>query len=124
MVFAWDLDDVIDAFPAEMRAIMTSLVACGHTVWIVTGTANPDPGQQEVLAKQFLLTQLGFQHNVQYNNICVLPPPHPENKADWLAANHAEVLVDNDKDNAAAASGICLVLVPWQTRSPQKGVGV
>lgn len=132
MMVCVDLDDTIDSFPAEMRAIMTSLTACGHTVWVVTGTENPDPTETDCKEKQFLLTQLGFTRTTpavhgqpgvsgQYDNIVVLPPPHPENKAQWLKDNGADLLIDNDKANAQAASDICLVLVPWQTRTPQKG---
>jgi hypothetical protein len=120
VLIAVDLDDTIDAFPQEMRTICTSLVSCGHTVWVVTGTEDSDPTEADVLQKQFLLTAIGFTRGAQYDNICVLPPPHPENKAAWLAANSADILIDNDKANAAAAADICLVLLPWQTRTPQK----
>jgi hypothetical protein len=124
VLVAVDLDDTIDAFPQEMRTIMTSLVACGHTVWVVTGVEEPDPTTEDCQQKEFLLTQLGFKLDVQYDNLICLPPPHPENKAQWLSDNGADILIDNDKANAAAAAGICLVLVPWQTRTPQKGAGV
>jgi hypothetical protein len=117
LLVAVDIDDTIDAFPQELRAICTSLIAAGHTVDIVTGTHDEQPTQADCKAKADFLKSLGFAEGVAWSHIVVLPPPHDENKADWLAANHADILIDNSKANAKAAKSVCLVLVPWQTRS-------
>ena len=47
----------------------------------------------------------------------------PTQKALVCQEMHIDVVIDNDKQNAQAiiAAGVPLVLVPWATRTPQKG---
>lgn len=114
MLVAVDLDGTIDSEPTTMQALLTALKAAGHTVVVATGTADGEVTPEDTIAKAEYLQSLGCAEC--YDQIVVFAEPHDENKAEWLKANHADLLIDNNKSNAKAAAGICPVLVPWQTR--------
>ena len=114
MLVAFDIDGTIDADPPVFLSLMQALRAAGSTVVITTGIAGPTVVPQDITDKATYLQALGFGQ--AYDQLVVLPEPHDENKAAWLKANNADLLVDNDKENAKAAAGVCQILVPWQTR--------
>ena len=97
-----------------MQGLMSALKAAGHQVVVLTGCGQETPEPTDVAAKTEYLQSLGC--GSCYDQLVVLGDPTDELKAEWLKANSADVLVDNDKDNAKAAAGICPVLVPWQSR--------
>lgn len=115
MLAALDLDGTISAFPAQMAAVMSSLRAAGHTVYVVTGADSATATLEQVTgAKASFLDSLGCGQC--YDGLAVIPPPHADNKAAYLESVGADLLIDNSKDNAKAAASVCPVLVPWQTR--------
>jgi hypothetical protein len=97
-----------------MQALMTALMAAGHKVAVVTGVPGDKVVPQDTIDKAAYLQSLGCAEC--YDQLVVLAEPHDENKAEWLKANHADLLVDNNKSNAKAAMGTCCVLVPWASR--------
>lgn len=120
MKFAFDLDNTIDAAPHEMQTLMSVIKASGHWVAVVTGTASDAATQDVWQAKANYLNSLGC--GACWNSMTVLTHTNgdlPTIKAQWLVDNGFDVLIDNDKDNAkaATAAGIPLVLVPWASRS-------
>ena len=127
MKIAIDVDGTIDSTPRQLQSIMSALKAAGHTVVVLTGTqeeGGPTPADFEEKANY--LNSLGCG-SACYDQLEVLDGSDkeklPELKADWCKDNHVDVLVDNDKDNAKAASaaGVELVLVPWASRQGGKG---
>lgn len=114
MLVACDIDGTLAAFPDELGALLQSLRAAGHTVHVVTGTDDSPATTVDCAEKAAYLQSLGCGEC--WDAIAVLPPPHAENKAAYLQDVGASVLIDNSKDAANAASDVCLVLVPWQTR--------
>ena len=127
MKIAVDIDGTIDSAPRPWQSIMSAMKSAGHTVVVLTGTqeeGGPTPADFEEKANY--LTSLGCGSGV-YDQLEVLDGSDkeklPELKADWCAKNGVDVLFDNDKDNAKAASaaGVELVLVPWASRQGGKG---
>jgi len=119
MKVAVDVDGTIDANPAQMRSIMSALMAAGQYVVILTGTGDGTATQTDWQNKVNYLNSLGCGEC--WNELVVVSHTDddlPDIKAKWCAANGVDVLIDNDKDNAkaATASGIPLVLVPWASR--------
>lgn len=117
---AVDIDGTVDAAPSEMQGIMSALKAAGHRVSILTGTANPTATQQDFNEKSNYLNSMGCGQC--WDSMTVVAHGGNVNladaKANWLSSNGVDVLIDNDKDNAKAATkaGVPLVLVPWASR--------
>jgi|SRR5208282_4709442 len=114
MLAAFDIDGTIDSEPSLMQSLMSALKAAGHQVVVLTGCGQEKPEASDILHKSEYLQSLGCANC--YDQLIVLGEPNDENKAEWLKAHSADLLVDNSKDNAKAAAGICPVLVPWQSR--------
>lgn len=112
MLAAFDVDGTLDANPPVYLSLMQALRTAGHRVVIVTGCSCGKVEPQDILDKTEYLQHLGLGEC--YDQLVVLADPAPENKAEWLKANHADLLIDNSKENAKLAP--CLTLVPWQTR--------
>jgi len=120
MKFAFDLDNTIDATPHEMQTLMSTIKASGHWVEVVTGTGGDEATQAEWQNKVNYLNTLGC--GACWNSLTIIAHPNGSSdqlKAKWLVEHGFDVLVDNDKDNAkaATAAGVPLVLVPWASRS-------
>jgi acid phosphatase class B len=120
MKIAIDLDNTIDATPKQFQSLMSSLVATGQTVVVVTGTSDPAPTQAIWDAKYSYLKSLGCANC--WSQLVVIAHGDgdvSEDKAKWCKDNGVDILIDNSKDNARAAvdAGVDLVLVPWATRS-------
>lgn len=114
MLVASDLDGTIDADPSVFVALFDALHQAGHTIVILTGA--PDPvDQTAVQAKQERLAQLGIG---QYAQLVVFPRDNiSDAKAKWCKQHGVDLLIDNLKPTARAASKVALVLVPWATRT-------
>jgi hypothetical protein len=115
MRVAFDIDGVLDAFPSQMHYLMTALKAAGSYVCIITGASHDKVTPQDVQAKQHLLTSLGFGKE-SYDDLVVLPMPHPQNKAKYIKDNKISLLIDNSKDNAKKACKYVPVLILWNSR--------
>jgi len=120
MKFAFDLDNTIDATPHEMQTLMSVIKASGHWVEVITGTGDTEPRQEDWQNKVNYLNNIGCGQC--WNSLTIISHPNggtAEIKAKWLVDNGFDVLVDNSKDNAkaATAAGVALTLVPWASRS-------
>jgi hypothetical protein len=115
---AFDIDGTLDANPPLYLSIMQALRMAGHRVVVVTGCSCPKVEPQDIIDKTEYLANLGLGEC--YDQLVVLADPAPENKAEWLAVNKADLLVDNTVANVKAAPGSCLCLVPWATRIKDK----
>ena len=120
MRIAVDIDGTIDANPDEMRSIMGSLMAAGHTVTVLTGTSDEVATETDWQNKYDYLKSLGC--GAVWDTLCVVGHEVGDldaQKAKWCAENGIDVLIDNDKGNAKAAiaAGVPLVLVPWASRT-------
>lgn len=114
MLVGVDIDGTVDADPPVFLSLMQALRAAGHRVVILTGCSADKVEPEDIAQKKEYLQKLGLAE--AYDQIVVFGNPTDDLKAEWLKANGAELLIDNDKSNAKAAAGTCLVLVPWQTR--------
>lgn len=112
MLVAFDIDGTVDAAPPIFLTLMQALRAAGQRVVVVTGCSSSKVEPQDIVDKQTYLQNLGLGE--AYDQLVVLADPAPENKAEWLKLNEADLLVDNSKANAKLAP--CLTLVPWATR--------
>jgi hypothetical protein len=120
MKIAVDIDGTIDANPNELRSIMGSLIAAGHYVVVLTGTSGLAPTQSEWQEKRNYLSSLGC--GSVWNELVIVDPTQGDTadlKANYCVSNGVDVLIDNNKDNAKAATtaGVPLVLVPWASRT-------
>lgn len=115
-----DIDGTIDANPDEMRSIMGSLMQAGHYVVVLTGTQQDPVTQTEWDSKCNYLISMGC--GAVWDELVVVPHVSGELadvKAQWCRDNGVDVMIDNDKTNAKAATkaGVPLVLVPWASRT-------
>lgn len=96
--------------------MMSALRAAGHEVVILTGADTCD--QQTWDQKCAYLASLGLGEC--WDSLVLVPHDTllAQAKADYLAANRFDVLIDNREDNlrVAAQAGVALCLLPWQTR--------
>ena len=120
MKVAVDLDNTIDAAPKQLQSLMSGLLAAGHLVVVLTGTAEDAPSQEVWQAKADYLNTLGC--GSCWSSMTVVASADgsgAEAKAKWCDENGVDILIDNSKDNAKAATkaGVPLVLVPWASRS-------
>ena len=120
MKIAADIDGTIDANPDEMRSVLSALMQAGHYVVILTGTSEPPATKDDWDNKAAYLRSVGC--GACYDELVVVAHKKGELgdvKAQWCVDNGVDVLIDNDKGNAKAATklGIPLVLVPWASRT-------
>src|SRR5208282_2186189 len=115
MNFGFDIDGVLDAFPAEMLALCSALQAGGNHVYIITGVEEDEVLPADVTNKEAYLTGLGFGKG-SYFKLIVIPSPHDTNKAKAIKDNKIAMLFDNNKDNLKAAKGLCPCWLLWQTK--------
>lgn len=120
MLVACDLDGTITAAPEQFGPILRALRTAGCRVVILTGTGDRTPPDQAGWdTKVAKLAALGcgdcWDHMVLLDGN---PAQLAQAKADWCQANEVQVLIDNTKDNAraATAAGVPLCLVPWASR--------
>jgi HK97 family phage prohead protease len=122
---AIDIDGTIDAAPRPLQSVMSALKANGHTVVVLTGTQNGDPTPEDFEQKANYLNSLGCG-SACYDQLEILNGTKHQDLAElkgkWCKDNGVDILIDNDKDNAKAASadGVPLVLVPWASRQGGK----
>lgn len=121
LTFAIDIDGTISADPSAFCDLMCALKAGGNIVCILTGTGKGGPSGATMQSKLDYLQSVGVTKC--WDNIALVTGDIPMQKALWCQQHNVDVVIDNDKDNAKAliAAGIPLVLVPWATRTPQKG---
>jgi hypothetical protein len=120
MKIALDLDNTIDAAPKQMQSLMSALKSTGHDVTVLTGSSSEPMTEQDWQDKANYLNGLGC--GACWDSLVVLSHANGDTadlKAKWCKDNSVDILIDNSKDNAkaATAAGIPLVLVPWATRS-------
>ena len=125
MKSAFDLDNTIDANPAEFQSLMSALQAAGHTVIVLTGTGDDTATQQEWQEKANYLTSLGCGSCWDQLVIMAHPASGPDLadlKAKWLMDNGVELFADSTMENAKAANkaGVPLVLVPQGSKIKDK----
>lgn len=120
MKIAVDLDNCIDAAPKQFQSMLSAFMAAGHDVTILTGCANDPMTPDDWTEKANYLNSIGC--GTCWDDMVILSHANgdlPNLKAKWCDDNSVDLLIDNSKDNARAATsaGIPLVLVPWATRS-------
>ena len=120
MRVAFDIDNTIDATPKQMQSMMSALKSAGHDVVILTGSDEFPLTQSTWDDKAHYLNTLGC--GTCWDSMVVLSHANgdtEDSKAKWCADNSVDVLIDNSKENAkaATAAGVPLVLVPWASRS-------
>jgi len=120
MKVAVDLDNTIDANPKEMQSLMAALMAAGHSVVVLTGTAEDTATKDIWDKKSQYLDELGCSNC--WNSMTIVASPDgsgSKGKAKWCDDNGVDILIDNSKENAreATSAGVPLVLVPWANRS-------
>ena len=120
MLFVFDIDGTLDADPSVFLALMQSLRAAGHRVAVATGYSGPVT-PEAIAHKREYLANLGF--GKAYDQLVVFANPPTEAKAQWIKDSGADCLIDNDRANAQASSGNCLVLLPWASRVGHKSEG-
>ena len=104
MVFCFDLDGTVTAFPEQMCALMTGLRAVGHRVVVLSGAKADTATQDHVDAKRALLAQLGCADC--YDTLVVVANPKndvADLKVAYMRQANADALVDNDHANVRAA---------------------
>ena len=111
-----DLDGTVDLDPANMASLMTALRAAGHRVSVLTGASTKHPTQDDLDNKADYLRELGM--GSAWDSLVVFPSPPAKPKAKWCRKHHVDILIDNDANNAQAASKHCAVLVPWNSVIP------
>lgn len=112
---AFDVDGVLDAFPAVMLMLCGALMASGNHVYIITGVEEDTVTKDDITNKTLYLTGLGFGKGT-YTELIVMPQPHAENKAKEIKDNNIALLIDNNKDNVKAAKTLCPCLLLWNTK--------
>lgn len=123
MLIALDVDGTIDSDPQVFQTLCAALRSAGCQVAVLTGlhgTKQITPA--DVQGKQEYLRQLGFS---AFDQLAVFPDNKglPQAKAQWCKDHGADVLIDNNRANAEAAQGVCLVLLPWGTRMGKAKAG-
>jgi hypothetical protein len=118
MLVGVDIDGTVDADPPVFLALMQALRSAGHRVVILTGCSATRCTPDDIEQKKEYLSSLGLAE--AYDQLVVFGDPPSGPKAEWLKANGADLLIDNDRGNAQAASSQCLVLLPWASRTGSK----
>ena len=120
MIIACDIDGVISAAPEQMQTIMSGLRNEGHYVALISAiSSSPSASGNTWQSKCDFLNGVGF---TAWDELVTVEGDIPALKAQWCQDHAVQIFCDNDKRNAkaAVAAGIPLVLVPWETRTPQK----
>lgn len=120
MLCLLDLDGTLDAYPAELQAMMQALRAGGHQVHLVTGVTADEPTPELLDAKQAYANSLGL--GACFDRLVLVSSPDGDvsaQKAHYAATVGADIAIDNNTDNvtAYAAVGVPLALLTWQTRT-------
>lgn len=98
MTFTFDIDGTISSSPDVFRAIMESLVQCGHDVFPLTGTViGCHPTGEEYRIKQLL--SMGFEKGKHYTDVVVCEGQSPEDvgkmKGDFCKDRESRLLVED-----------------------------
>jgi len=117
MLVAVDIDGAIDAYPRELQSLMSALMAAGHRVHILTATSGDEATEHGAQTKVNYLNNLGMGE-CWHRLVEVDSDDVPTAKVNYMTDAGADVFIDNDEANCAAAAkaGIPLVLMPWQSR--------
>jgi hypothetical protein len=121
MLVGVDIDGTVDADPPVFLSLLQALRAAGHRVVILTGSSADTASTEDLEQKKQYLQSLGLGE--AYDQIVVFGDPTSQLKAEWVEANGCDLLIDNDRGNAQAACGECLVLLPWASRVGNKNAG-
>lgn len=104
-----------------MQTIMSGLRDDGHYVAIISACEpnDPSPSGNTWKSKCEFLASVGF---TAWDELVTVQGDVPVLKAQWCSDHAVQIFCDNDKRNAKAAVkiGIPLVLVPWESRTPNK----
>jgi hypothetical protein len=119
---AFDVDGTIDADPPLFLSLMQALRAAGHSVVVLTGAGTDKVAPDDIAQKKEYLQSLGCAD--AYDKLVVFAAPPAEAKAAWIKNNGVDVLFDNNRGNAQAASQYCTVLLPWASRTGNKNNAV
>lgn len=103
MNVAYDIDGCADSFPRVAQSTMSALKAAGHHVTVLTGVEAPQATAADQTAKAHYLSSLGIGPD-DYNDLVVVPKPHPKNKAQIIKSKGINMLFDNNKKNCKAAA--------------------
>lgn len=119
--FALDVDGTISGDPEAYRYLMYALRDDDNYILILTGNGANGPSGGTWQSKLDYLEAVGITDC--WDDMVLVSGDIPTQKALICQEMHIDVVIDNDKDNAKAiiAAGVPLVLVPWATRTPQKG---
>lgn len=120
MNIACDIDGVISSAPEQMQTIMSGLRQEGHHIAIISAIeSDPSPSGNTWDSKCAFLMSVGF---TAWDVLVTVSGDVPAMKAAYCSDHAIQIFCDNDKRNAASAvaAGIPLVLVPWESRKPNK----
>jgi hypothetical protein len=116
---AIDIDGTIDAFSILFQHLIAGWTAAADHVYIVTGVSASEVTDADHSAKVGYLTSLGISPE-SYYQLVVVPTKdgedHAQAKADYIAANHIDLLIDNNVDNCKAAKSVCAVFCLWNVK--------
>ena len=104
--WCFDLNDTISGTPDLMKALMKGLKEDGCTVIVLSGTHHSPATQADLREKADLLTQLGCEKGVHYDQLVAVCGPEDQvakHKVEYMQHVGAAGLVDDRKENIKAA---------------------
>jgi hypothetical protein len=119
VIVAFDVKGTLDAWPKQLGEVMTALKASGDVIYILTGISADAVAEDDETACRAYLASVGITP-AMFDQLVIVPKPHPSNKAAVCVEHHIDVLFDNKKSTAElvteATGGTTLCVVPWATR--------
>lgn len=116
----FDIDGTVAAQPAQFQELASAMIAAGHRVGILTGSASDPVTQADWDNKANYLNSIGMGES--YQDLTVISNQVKGGlanaKAQFCAQNGVDIYCDNSQANAQAAvdAGVDLVLVPWASK--------
>ena len=121
-----DINGTIDAFPILFQHLIAGWTAAADHVYIITGITAEQVTDDDHAAKVKYLVGLGIPPESYYQLVVMPSKPggdHAQEKAAYIAANHINLLIDNNVDNCKAAKSECAVFCLWNVKEKgDKGI--